>query len=234
MSTNQHPNFFLSIRVDNSVVVGNIVKAQEKLIERNPETACGVVKPGKFRLTLFFLHISDQETLDAVIETVYTCRVFFINAPPIPLTLSSINNFDRGRVLWIGVQRDNEYARCEAILNKVHQLFTKKHGENVVHSFQEWNPHLTIFKRTRKTTAKLRLKTKLGETSITSAFCREWIGHSFGTQIVSGIELLSMEATVDVPSGYPCFARLIIGPNNNSSLEIQESELPVKGKTMVE
>lgn len=76
------------------------------------------------------MHIADQETLQQVIDTLYTCRVFFLydipcnneankyhrNMPVVRLNIAGINNFDRGRVLWAGVKKDEGYDLCNKLL----------------------------------------------------------------------------------------------------------------------
>eukprot|EP01126_Amoeba_proteus_P056562 TRINITY_DN711_c0_g2_i16.p1 TRINITY_DN711_c0_g2~~TRINITY_DN711_c0_g2_i16.p1 ORF type:complete len:111 (-),score=10.03 TRINITY_DN711_c0_g2_i16:61-393(-) len=89
----------------------------------------------------------------------------------------------------------------------------------------DWTPHLTLYKRTRKTSAKLRMiqktRSREGDPAVLSSTInyKEFINKDFGTQVVGCIELLSMEGA---HSDYPCYANLVGTGINKTEFELHE------------
>lgn len=187
----QKPNFFLAFRIDDILLVNTLEELQKKIIqesEKEGSPQCRIdemlIPLDKMHVTGILLTIENNFMLQGILKVLEYCAkmLYAVNMNNLPLIVKGLSHFNNGRVVYAGFQEDVNYSLLRISLKIIDEQIRKEFPTALYSSRFEFQPHLTIFK------AKRYCRTR-----VSNAFFKPFENETFGTQIISGFDLLGME-----------------------------------------
>ncbi|RHZ78772.1 hypothetical protein Glove_156g5 [Diversispora epigaea] len=188
------PNYFLSIRVDYKVIQENLAEFTNHVHTKFPEYKKLLIKPKQCHITLFVLHL-DQDNIEQAKECLSTSRdILDQNCPKggLSLHLKGIGIFGN-RVVHTFPECSPDLDSFTKLTYSLHDKF-KKNGlvDNDIH--KEFKPHVTLM--------KLRNPIKINQGKkiikhIPKEIYENFRECDFGKHFINSIELSSMHMPKD-------------------------------------
>ncbi|XP_021928418.1 A-kinase anchor protein 7-like isoform X2 [Zootermopsis nevadensis] len=194
---NLRSNYFVGIQVSNPEIHRMVKIVQEAILSKQPALRTAVVPIPTLHITLAVAHLPDMEHISRAAEVVENCgsihRGFF--SKPASLHFSGLKTFGN-KVLFASIQQGEALEEVQMMASDLETSFQELTGSPTKKGFK---PHLTILKLSKD--FKLRRK---GIPKISSSLYLDMTDTVFGSQVVQGIQLLSMNKPKDGNGYYYC------------------------------
>lgn len=192
------PNYFVGIQVSNSEIHRVVKMVQEAILSKEPALRTAVVPIPTLHITLAVAHLPDIEHVTRAAEVVDKCssmhREFFNKS--VLLHFSGLKTF-QNKVLFASVQESEALEELQMMATNLETSLQELTGSPTAK--KEFKPHLTIMKLSKDFT--LRRK---GISKICSSLYSDMSDMVFGSQVVQGVQLLSMNKPKDSNGYYYC------------------------------
>ena len=195
----QRPTHFLSLRIDDQVIVSAIATAQSQMTARCPSVAEYLILPSKFHLTLAVMAISDKASLELAISALASAmpivRKHFPASPP-TISFRGVGIFNFGRVLFIRPSAEcSDAPRVAALASDLRLHFISKLPPGVLDANAKDDAegvylHCTIAKVSSRGGGRSRRR--MG--AIPTMAYNTMSEIAFGNQLFTSIELVEMQA----------------------------------------
>ena len=208
------PNWFLAIQIDDPGIIEEMTKIQQDMIELEPRLKPALVSVNKAHMTLFVFNVENTERVESLVgEWICDYTTAHLKLEDLTIKAKNVGHFDH-RVIFVNLELDPAlHAFCQ---NIGRLLLEDKIIDDA--NLIKFKPHLTLFKLSQVKhwqNKKVKPLRKIPE-----ELYKSWTNHSFGTQKVSEIQLLSMTLPKDLNGYYFCQCRF----------ELEERLLPAKTK----
>lgn len=187
------PNFFLAFKIDDNSLVDSLNEIQKRIIletEKGESPKCRIhdmnIALDKMHVTGILLTIDSKLMLQGIIKILEYCSkiLYACDINNLSMKVHGLSSFDNGRVVYAEIEDDVNNALLKITLKMVYDQIKKEFPSALYSSKFEFIPHLTIFKAKGYCRAK-----------VSNEFFKDFQDELFGTQIITGFDLLGTEGT---------------------------------------
>jgi len=174
-------------------------EVQDKILAKDDNLKHAIVNLQTSHITLNVLRLPDDTAIETAKGIVESSSELLnqITTEPFNINIVNLNNFNK-RVIFADVTKNDQFET----LKKIKDSFSQSLNEFITDK-REYNPHVTLFKITQKTTKKTKMKKF-------DVDYEDLMDIDFGEQEVNSIQLLSMTHPKEVDGYYKSFAQVEI------------------------
>ncbi|XP_077991853.1 uncharacterized protein LOC144446045 isoform X2 [Glandiceps talaboti] len=211
------PNYFVAIQVSNPEIHDNLRNVQQSVMKSDEKLKDAMIPIPTLHLTVMVMHIANDEELERAKDALRTCHAlltpqFEDNVLEIPF--SGLGHFNN-QVMFARIQDGDHVSVLYDIAETVEKVYNQY---NIVSTGERgFKPHLTVMKLSRA--PSLRRK---GVRRIKSEYYRQFNADYFGSQVVKGLQLCSINKP-KTDDGYYYFAEEIAFQTGQQEAEKRET-----------
>ena len=198
----KRPNHFLAIRVSDPTIHLAVKGFQDTVLKENEKLKPALIPLISLHITIAVMFL-DETAIKIAQESLEKCKDKISEALKtvnFKLIFRGVGNF-RNEVLFVKLQ-EKEHIEC---LKTIYNVLMVEFEENGI-SFsdkKEYNPHLTLFKLSRKSSLR-----KNGIKKVDESVYDEWLDSYFGEEVVKNLHLCSMLGAKEKDGFYGCLATI--------------------------
>ncbi|XP_070556803.1 uncharacterized protein [Ptychodera flava] len=181
------PNYFVAIQVSNPTIHESLKNVQASVMKSDEKLKDAMIPIPTLHLTVMVMHIANDEELERAKDALRTCHALLASQfedEALEIPFSGLGHFNN-QVMFARIQEGDHVNVLYEIAETVEKVYNQY---NIVSTGERgFKPHLTVMKLSRA--PSLRRK---GVRRIKSEYYRNFNGDYFGSQVVKGLQLCSI------------------------------------------
>ena len=208
---NKLPNYFLALRVDDPVILGNVKDFQEHIIDQAPIYKHVMIAVPTLHLTLFVMRLDGENEIDKAKDALQESKEIVQNIfskYSRELTFCGIETF-RNKVVYLGLEKESQHEMLfglQEVVSELKRHFDAKGVDIKGNGNEKFIPHATVMKMSKN----VRKMKKNDISHVDKTLYKKYLTHEFGKQEFSEVLLCSMLDKKDEDGFYKVIDRIEI------------------------